>query len=111
MRQLGDLTATIQISRMTCYQEITCPACGGNHITKSGLSALGSQRYRCQNPDCPTKTFMLNYRYKAYEPGVKERVVEMAINSSGVRDTARVLKISKGTVISTLKKKRRHSCR
>ena len=47
---------------------------------------------------------MLAYRYKAYEPGVKETVVEMAINSSGIRDTARVLGIAKGTVISTLKK-------
>ena len=47
---------------------------------------------------------MLQYRYKAYEPGVKEQVVEMALNGSGVRDTVRVLKISKGTVLSTLKK-------
>jgi len=90
---------------MTCYQEITCPKCGGNHIAKSGLSALGVQRYRCQHPGCPTQTFMLNYRYRAYEPGIKAQVVEMAINSSGIRDTARVLKINKNTVISTLKKK------
>jgi len=48
---------------------------------------------------------MLNYRYRAYEPGIKAQVVEMAINSSGIRDTARVLKINKNTVISTLKKK------
>ena len=47
---------------------------------------------------------MLRYRYKAYEPGVKEQVVDMALNGSGVRDTVRVLKISKGTVLSTLKK-------
>jgi transposase-like protein len=96
---------------MTCYQTITCPNCDGSHITKSGLSALGVRRYRCQHPDCPTKTFMLNYRYKAYEPGIKEQVVEMAINSSGIRDTARVLGINKNTVISTLKKKRPPSCR
>jgi len=31
----------------------------------------------------------------------------MAINGSGIRDTARVLKISKGTVMSTLKKKKK----
>jgi hypothetical protein len=30
----------------------------------------------------------------------------MAINGSGIRDTARVLKINKNTVISTLKKSR-----
>ncbi len=47
---------------------------------------------------------MLDYRYKAYEPGIKEKIVEMAINNSGIRDTARVLKINKNTVIRTLKK-------
>jgi len=73
---------------------------------KSGRSAEGTQRYRWQNPDCTTKTFMLAYRYKACEPGIKEQVVDMAINGSGIRDTARVLKINKNTVISTLKKSR-----
>ena len=71
---------------------------------KSGRSASGTQRYRCQNPDCETKTFMLAYRYKACRPGIKEQVVEMALNGSGIRDTARVLKINKNTVISTLQK-------
>lgn len=89
---------------MTCQQEIVCPDCGSNHIRKAGYSARGEQRYRCANTDCPTKSFMLTYRYKAYQPGIKETVVEMAINSSGIRDTARVLGIAKGTVISTLKK-------
>jgi transposase-like protein len=41
------------------------------------------------------------YRYKAYRPGIKEHVVDMFINGSGIRDTARVLKISKNTVMST----------
>jgi transposase-like protein len=89
---------------MTCYQEITCPKCGGSNIAKSGLSARAVQRYRCRHADCPTKTFMRHYRYRAYEPGIKAQVVEMAINCSGIRDTARVLKINKNTVISTLKK-------
>jgi transposase-like protein len=94
---------------MACYQEITCPTCGGNNIAKSGLSAHGVRRYRCRHPDCPTKTFMPDYRYnRAYGPGIKAQVVEMAINSSGIRDTARVPKINKNTVISTLKKSARH---
>ncbi|SCN46538.1 hypothetical protein BAZMOX_01011_2 [methanotrophic endosymbiont of Bathymodiolus azoricus (Menez Gwen)] len=48
---------------------------------------------------------MLDYRYNACAPGIKEKVVEMAINSSGIRETARVLKIDKNTVISILKRK------
>jgi IS1 family transposase len=47
---------------------------------------------------------MLTYHYRAYQAGIKEQVVEMAINGSGIRDTARVLKIDKNTLISTLKK-------
>lgn len=89
---------------MKNYQEITCPNCGGDEIMKSGRSANGTQRYRCQTPACETKTFMLEYRYRAYQPGIKEQAVEMAINGSGIRDTARVLQINKNTVISTLKK-------
>ena len=36
----------------------------------------------------------------------KEKVIDMAMNGSGVRDTGRVLGISKDTVTSVLKKKR-----
>lgn len=91
---------------MACYQKITCPTCGSNNIMKSGWSSRGVQRYRCQHSACSTKTFMQDYRYKAYEPGVKKQIVNMAINGSGIRDTARVLSINKNTVINTLKKKR-----
>ena len=89
----------------TSYIKVNCPDCGNDHIGKSGLSIKGIQRYRCYNQKCKTITFMLEYLYKACEPGIKEQIVEMAINSSGIRDTARVLKIDKNTVISTLKKK------
>ncbi len=91
---------------MTCYQEITCPQCHSNRIMKSGRNANGQQRYRCQNSDCAMKTFMLEYRYTACQPHIKRQVVKMAINGSGIRDTARVLGINKNTVISTLKKSR-----
>ncbi len=87
---------------MTCYQEFTCPKCGINP-SKSGQSTQGIQRYRCQNQYCPTKTFMLEYCYNAYEPSTKKQIVDMAINSSSIRDTARTLQINKNTVISTLR--------
>ena len=37
---------------------------------------------------------------------VKQQMVEMGLNGSGIRDTARVLGVSPTTVITTLKKKR-----
>ena len=87
-----------------CYQEVTCPNCGNNEIRKAGQNEHGIQRYRCLGLDCPTNTFIMDYRYKAYQPGVKRQLVDMAINGSGIRDAARVLGISKNTVIATLKK-------
>jgi len=38
-------------------------------------------------------------------PEVKKRIIDMALNGSGIRDTARVLEISPNTVMSELKKK------
>ncbi len=72
---------------MIHYQKITCPKCSSDHLIKAGKSILGVQRYSCQNQECSTKTFMQQYRYKAYEPGIKKQVIEMAINGSGIRDT------------------------
>jgi len=40
---------------------------------------------------------MLDYCYKACEFKIKEQIVEIAVNSSGTRDTAQVLKINKNT--------------
>jgi len=39
-------------------------------------------------------------------PEVKQQMVDMAVNGSGIRDNARVLGVSPMTVMSTLKKKR-----
>ena len=72
---------------------------------ESGKNAQNIQRHHCKNSACPTKIFMLDYCYNACTPGIKEKVVEMAINSSGIRDTARVLSINKNTVSSILKSK------
>jgi transposase-like protein len=42
------------------------------------------------------------------EFSVKEQIVDMAMNASGIRDTARVLHISPTTVINELKKRNLH---
>ncbi len=94
---------------MIFYQEVGCPKYNSLNITKSGTNGSGKQRYYCCDSGCKTKTFMLDYNYKACEYGMTERIVEMAINGSRVRDTAWVLKINKNTVISTLKKRKAFS--
>lgn len=80
---------------------IPCRYCSHHEqVRKHGVSNSGHQRYRCS--DCK-KTFQLTYTYNACLPGIKERIVEMAMNNAGIRDTARVLEISKDTVLSILK--------
>ncbi len=88
-----------------CTTLVLCPKCGSDNIDHFGYSKNDVPRYRCRNEECETKSFMLEYRYKAYEPGVKEQAVDMAINGSGIRDTSRALGINKKTVINALKKK------
>ncbi|MDE9590596.1 IS1-like element transposase, partial [Xenorhabdus bovienii] len=57
--------------------------------------------------DCQ-RTFQLNYRYNGHKPGMKEKIVDMAINGSGVRDTGRVLGLGINTVMRTLKNARQN---
>lgn len=86
-------------------EPVLCPDCGSDDIVKHGQSDEGKQRYRCRNSDCRRCTFIRSYSYRGYLPEVKQQIPEMALNGSGIRDTARVLNISPTTVIETLKKK------
>ena len=51
------------------------------------------------------RTFLLEYTYAGQSPDVKQQIVDMAMNASGIRDTARVLHVSPTTVIKELKKR------
>lgn len=90
---------------MPCYQEILCPHCQSNDVIKIGRTKHDIQRYRCKNDACSVTSFQLDYLYKAHHPHIQKKMIDMAINGSGIRDTARVLGINKNTVISALKKK------
>jgi len=86
---------------------VQCPDCGSREVVQYGQQPNGEQRYRCNNPHCQRRIFLLRYHDMGWEPAVKQQMVEMAVNGSGIRDTARVLGVSPTTVITTLKKKRR----
>ena len=74
-------------------------------MVKRGKTEQGKQRYLCINMECAAKTFILDYSYNGSLPEVKNKIVDMAINGSGIRDTARVLEVSPNTVINELKKR------
>ncbi|OLQ80600.1 transposase [Photobacterium damselae subsp. piscicida] len=81
--------------------DVKCRFCNqAEQVRKYGTNPRGAQRYRCF--DC-NRTFLLDYAYEACKPGVKEKIVDMAMNSSGVRETGRVLKVGYNTVLRTLK--------
>ncbi|MDR2026994.1 MAG: hypothetical protein LBQ01_05455 [Prevotellaceae bacterium] len=78
-------------------QTISCPYCSSEDLVKNGHSENDTQRWRCNK--C-RKSFQLNYRYNARKQGVKDQITELTLNSSGVRDISRILKINRNTVMS-----------
>jgi transposase-like protein len=86
-------------------QVLHCPYCQGTDIVKHGMTPEGKQRYRCRACPDRRRTFLLEYAYAGQSPDVKQQIVDMALNASGIRDTARVLHVSPTTVIKELKKR------
>ena len=84
-------------------EAVICKHCGQTqHVKRYGTTRAGTQRYRCY--DC-SRTFVRTYTNKACDPLIKEQILQMVLNGSGVRDTARVLKVNRNTVSSQFKKK------
>lgn len=90
------------------YVKVLCPECQGDDVIKFGFNATGTQRYRCKNNECPRTAFLLKYSRNGDLPEVKQKIIDMAMNGSGIRDTARVLGVSMNTVLSELKKNHRN---
>ena len=84
-----------------CYEEITCPRCSSLNLKKNYKTANQKQRYRCK--DCG-RQFITKYTYRGCQRLRQELIVPMALNGSGVRDTARVLRISPNTVLQALRR-------
>jgi transposase-like protein len=91
---------------MTVLVAVRCPYCQSSEVVRHGKSTNGKERFRCLKPECPYQTFSLNLAYPGRNREVKQQIVEMTLNGSGVRDIARVLHISTSTVMRELKKTR-----
>ncbi len=88
---------------MAVFIPVLCPDCNSSEVFKHGFSSNGKQRYRCENPDCSRRTFILNNSHPGRAKEVKQKIREMYHNGIGIRDTARVLNVSTATVIKELK--------
>jgi transposase-like protein len=84
---------------------VRCPSCDGDAVVKRGKTDRGKQRYLCQNEACFYRTFLLDYTNRGYMPSVKRQIIDLTMNGSGIRDIARVLRISTDTGIGELKKR------
>ena len=84
-------------------EPVLCPVCQQPEaVYRHGKATDGTQRYRCT---ACRRTFPQRYRHTIHEPGVRARILALALHGRGIRDTARVLGISPQTVMAELKKK------
>ena len=86
-------------------EAIRCPHCRSEAVVKYGTASNGKERFRCQHVEQCGRTFIREYAYPGRTPEVKQQIIEMTLNGSGVRDIARVLHVSPTTVIGELKKR------
>lgn len=84
---------------------IRCPYCQSEVVVKYGTASNGKARVRCQQREQCGRTFIREYAYPGRTPEAKRQIVEMTLKGGGVRDIARVLKVSPTTVIGELKKR------
>ena len=80
----------------------TCPRCRSLSIIKNGISAQGKQRYRCRDS---FRQFITDYTYQGCRPELRQMIVPMTMNGSGIGDICRVLRVSINTVLKTIHQK------
>ncbi|WP_211827155.1 IS1 family transposase [Kistimonas asteriae] len=80
--------------------DVVCVHCDGTKaVVRNGKEPSGFQRYLCR--DCK-HSFQIEFIYNANQSGTHERIIDMAMNGAGGRETGRVLNISPNTVFRDL---------
>ena len=86
--------------------KIKCIHCESEEVVRNGKRAKEIQSLKCKN--CG-RCFRESYLNNGAKLETKRMIINMSVNGSGIRDISRVLKISKDTVMKTLKKQKRSS--
>ena len=66
---------------------VRCPHCQSEATVKYGKASNGKERFRCQQREHCGRTFLRFYAHPGRLPQMKQQIVEMTLNGSGVRDT------------------------
>lgn len=85
-------------------QNIICPDCGCQHITKAGFDQFGDQRYKCHNPQCKRITFTLKRNTLTYYSKCTKQqwllFFECLFNKETVKTTMDKVGICENTVLA-----------
>jgi transposase-like protein len=65
---------------------VQCPERKSREVVKYGRQPNGEQRYRCNQQHCQRRILLLQYHNTGWVPEVKQQMVEMALNGSGIDD-------------------------
>ena len=76
-----------------------CPNCFSPKIIKNGKTKTKKQQYFCK--DC-NKRFLDFYTYQAYRYGINNDIIALTKEGTGIRSTARLLKISPTTLLARI---------
>lgn len=78
-------------------EKIYCTKCSGIAVKNGFQKEL--QRYRCK---LCLKKFQLGFAYKAYNANINDSIIVLLNEGCGIRSIARILSISKNTVLARL---------
>jgi transposase-like protein len=85
---------------------VRCPHCQSAAVVRYSKTSTGKERFRCQQSEPCGRTFLRSYAYPGCLPTVKQQIVEMTLNGSGIGDMTRVLQVGPNTVSKEVKKSR-----
>lgn len=86
----------------SCYRlsdSICCPNCKESKIIKNGTTKNKKQQYYCKSCN---KRFIENYTYQAHSSNINQNIILLTKEGLGIRNTARVLKISTTTLLKRI---------
>jgi IS1 family transposase/transposase-like protein len=76
-----------------------CSICYSSKIVKNGKTKTKKQQYFCKNCN---KRFLDFYTYQAYRFGIDNDIIALTNEGTGIRSTARLLKISPTTLLARI---------
>jgi len=73
---------------------VPCPHCHSTEVSKAGKQANGTNATKYQKGQCERRSFLLQSQDRGQVLEVRRQVGDLALAGSGIRDTARVLRMS-----------------